>query len=264
MGDEKVTSTTLKLIALVLMLLDHIYEFINGAPIWLTWLGRLSAPLFIFCMVWGLHYTHDRKKYLLNMYLWGVGMSVGDVALALLVSGAKTLPMNNIFVTLLLTGMIVAIIEGFRGGDKKLAKQLLWLLIGAQVISFVLVPIIMMQFPQIYNAFVLPAAIFPSLLFCEGSFIWVGMGVVMYFVKENKTKLVFCYTIFSLYWMLMPEFSLAYESMFLQNFQWMMIGSLPLMLCYNGNKGYGLKWLFYAFYPAHIYILCWVGSFVSL
>lgn len=44
------TSTSLKVIALILMLLDHIGQFIPGTPLWLHWLGRLSAPVFMFCM----------------------------------------------------------------------------------------------------------------------------------------------------------------------------------------------------------------------
>ena len=33
--------------------------------------------------------------------------------------------------------------------------------------------------------------------------------------------------------------------------QWMMVFVLPLMLRYNGERGPGLKWFFYWFYPAH-------------
>ncbi len=42
---------TLKMIALILMVLDHIGYYFDGAPVWLNWLGRLSYPLFLFCMV---------------------------------------------------------------------------------------------------------------------------------------------------------------------------------------------------------------------
>lgn len=35
----------------------------------------------------------------------------------------------------------------------------------------------------------------------------------------------------------------------------MMVGSLPLMLCYNGERGRGGGKIFYLFYPAHIWIL---------
>ena len=32
-------------------------------PLWFTQLGRLSAPLFLFCTVEGFAHTHDRRKY---------------------------------------------------------------------------------------------------------------------------------------------------------------------------------------------------------
>lgn len=44
---------TLKMTALILMVLDHIGCYFDGAPVWLNWLGRLSYPLFLFCMVQG-------------------------------------------------------------------------------------------------------------------------------------------------------------------------------------------------------------------
>ncbi|WP_414637085.1 TraX family protein [Acetobacterium sp.] len=40
----------------------------------------------------------------------------------------------------------------------------------------------------------------------------------------------------------------------------MMITTLPLMLLYNGEKGMGLKYLFYIFYPLHIVLLFFIGN----
>ena len=48
--------TQLKTVALVLMVLDHIhyfFEFTGWVPTWFSMLGRLSAPLFLFCTVEG-------------------------------------------------------------------------------------------------------------------------------------------------------------------------------------------------------------------
>ncbi len=50
------SGTDLKTIALVLMVLDHIHYFFGftgAVPEWFSMLGRLSAPLFMFCMVEG-------------------------------------------------------------------------------------------------------------------------------------------------------------------------------------------------------------------
>ena len=59
--------TQLKTIALVLMVLDHIhyfFEFTGCIPTVFSMLGRLSAPLFLFCTVEGFAHTHDRRRYL--------------------------------------------------------------------------------------------------------------------------------------------------------------------------------------------------------
>ena len=60
------TSTGLKTIALVLMVLDHIHYFFGFTgwiPDWFSMLGRLSAPLFLFCVV-----RRDRLKGLLPKF----------------------------------------------------------------------------------------------------------------------------------------------------------------------------------------------------
>ena len=65
------TSTGLKTIALVLMVLDHIHYFFGFTgwiPEWFSMLGRLSAPLFLFCLVEGFSHTHDRRRYFMKVY----------------------------------------------------------------------------------------------------------------------------------------------------------------------------------------------------
>ncbi|MDU5111608.1 MAG: TraX family protein [Clostridium sp.] len=61
---------------------------------------------------------------------------------------------------------------------------------------------------------------------------------------------------------LLSGFSFTYENLFLINYQWMMVFALPFMLIYNGKRGKGLKWLFYVFYPVHIFILFIIGNYI--
>ncbi len=55
-------ATNLKYLAVALMFLDQIYQMFGsmGAPIWLTMLGRLAFPIFLFLAADSFHYTHDR------------------------------------------------------------------------------------------------------------------------------------------------------------------------------------------------------------
>ena len=255
------TGTALKLTALALMFIDHIYQFIDGMPIFLTWVGRLSAPVFVFCTAWGFHYTHNRKKYLLNMYWWNIGMAVGDVILSVLVPNPRVYLLNNIFTMLLLMNIIITIIERFRSSEKKQAVRLLGLFILLQLISYVAVYLSLVWLPT-SNIYLIAVSVFPSILFCEGGVAFVLFGVALYFAKESKLKLSIVCIAFALYELILST-GFTYEGLFLQNYQWMMIFALPLILCYNGKKGRGLKWLFYAFYPVHIYLLYLLGSLLK-
>ena len=70
--------TQLKTIALVLMVLDHIhyfFEFTGCIPTVFSMLGRLSAPLFLFCTVEGFAHTHDRKRYFIRIWAIGTAMA---------------------------------------------------------------------------------------------------------------------------------------------------------------------------------------------
>ena len=77
------STAALKWIALGLMVLDHIHYFFGftgWVPEAFTMLGRLSANLFLFCVVEGFAHTHDRKRYFLR--IWAIGAAMGAVLTA--------------------------------------------------------------------------------------------------------------------------------------------------------------------------------------
>ena len=115
------TTTTLKLIALALMFIDHIYEFIPGTPPIFTILGRISAPVFFFCTVWGFHYTRNRRVYLTRMYLCSALMGLLDFLLNTSLEQPVVPCYNNIFSTLVaLSG--IELIHSRTGGNYQILE----------------------------------------------------------------------------------------------------------------------------------------------
>ena len=90
----------------------------------------------------------------------------------------------------------------------------------------------------------------------------LAMGLVLYLFRRNRRGRYWpspCSTS-STGWCIwaswppqMPDF--AWTQLFTRYYEIYGILAAPLMLCYNGQRGGGHKRLFYAFYPAHIYIL---------
>ena len=90
----------------------------------------------------------------------------------------------------------------------------------------------------------------------------LAMGLVLYLFRRNRRGQVLAFAVFYfLYGVVymglmasqMPDF--AWSQLFTRYYEIYGILAAPLMLCYNGQRGGGHKRLFYAFYPAHIYIL---------
>lgn len=76
--SKGITETGLKWIALVTMVMDHIHYFFGFTgqiPEWFSMVGRLGAPLFLFCLVEGFTHTHNRKRYFAKVYIISVIMS---------------------------------------------------------------------------------------------------------------------------------------------------------------------------------------------
>ena len=50
------------------------------------------------------------------------------------------------------------------------------------------------------------------------------------------------------------------HNVYLGDYQWMMIFSLPIMLLYNNRQGRKTKYLFYIYYIVHIVLLCMLSN----
>ena len=60
----KIDSFTLKMIAMLSMLADHIGAVLFPEQILFRVIGRLAFPIFAYTLVEGFFYTHDIKKYM--------------------------------------------------------------------------------------------------------------------------------------------------------------------------------------------------------
>lgn len=290
------TITSLKILALTCMLVDHIGQFIPNTPEYFRWIGRLSAPIFIFCMVWGLAYTKNRRKYMSRMYICSLIMGIINVFLESLRYPEYRIALsNNIFSTLFLIGIIIILIEQVRE-DKHIGTKKLIVFSVFQILTTILIIILVdvmniLSFTSIDVARGTLATVMGNVVFCEGSIFWVALGVGLYFVKANRKSLSTYYGFFWIIYSLCFSLGLAprvitrlqywgfrglsevlrisgqlvgIDTVFGWNItcNWMMIGSLPFILLYNGKKGSGFKYFFYLFYPLHIWILYILGNFI--
>ena len=255
----------LKYIALITMVFDHIqyfFEYTGKIPIWFTMIGRLAAPLFLFAVIEGFVHTHNRKKYFLRIYALAILMGLIQFGfynfLHPLVRPDGFFPQNMMlssFVILLVALQGIAWIQ-----ERKYLKGIPTLLFP------ILLPLLMLPFYllsvnkpmlgfllKLLNFTVLPVHTFIS----DGGTWLLLTGIAMYLCHKNLKKEVLAFVSVSLVWVLMaivltrPSFhDLMFESV-----EWMEIFAAPLMLCYNGQRGNGSKYLFYIFYPTHIYLL---------
>lgn len=117
------SATAIKLIAVVFMFMDHIHQmFVTiGAPIWLTMVGRLVFPMFLFTAAESFYYTHNKRKYLQRLLFASWGMTAFTFSLGQIIPNENVVLMNNAFSTFFRSRFIHAVLGlAFRGNkDEK-------------------------------------------------------------------------------------------------------------------------------------------------
>ena len=259
------SDTSLKEIALALMVLDHIhyfFSFTGAVPEWFSMLGRVSAPLFLFCTAEGFAHTHDRRTYLLR--LWGMGAGMGLLQFVIGVGLGRRAdgfyPMNGILRDLTVACLLWQGIDWLR--QRRLGRALA--LVGGVGVLWPAVSLALVaalppagQLPLYFLSW----TVLPNWAFSTDGGVWFILGgVLLYALRGHRKIQVLAWAAWA-FWIDMGSVSyllrmgggISLGQAMLLSYQWMEVFAAPLMLLYNGQRGAGHKQLFYWFYPAHVY-----------
>ena len=255
----------LKYLGMALMVLDHIeyfFAYTGKIPLFFSMLGRLAAPLFLFCLIEGFTHTRDRKKYFLRIYLLSVLMgavqfSFYNIGYAL-VRPDGFFPQNQMLASF---SILIVILQGFDWcARKKWGRGLAAILIP--LLLPIVTAVLMMAFPNPYFQFSLNLLAFTLLplhtFIMDGGTATLFFGAILYLCRKNRKLQAAAFVIACILWdivrlhLMAPD--LAVRDFFTTAYEWMEVFAVIPMLCYNGTKGHGSKGLFYWFYPVHIHL----------
>lgn len=250
------------------MLIDHIGYFIPNTPEWFRWIGRIAIPIFIFTLVIGFQYTSNRKNYLTRLYMFNLGMACISLLINYIFRDYSVEDLStNFFAPLFLTALILTLLE------KKQSKLIFYFCVW-QVVTFILCVVLTdaIDFPNFNSTqanSIFWGSILGNVILVEGGLLPIVMGVLLYRVRNSKINIVMVYTLFSLgYFIVSYKWGHIYNIwnnllFTFPSYQWMMLLAVPLILLHNNEKGTGMKYFFYIFYPVHIIILYIIGFYLT-
>ena len=245
------TQFTLKLIALIAMLLDHTAKVVLRTGVLASWIGiendmlvrnimviagRMAFPIFAWFAAEGCRKTKSMGRYTLRLLIFAV---LSEAPFQLCFYGAYEngiqLACHNVMFTLLLA--VGAVFAGSWLETHRVPKPLACLIPACAAIALGWV------LHTDYNA-------------------WgVALVLGLYYMPEQKGKLIFlaawC-TSFQLIWHGWNGSGLNWLSGTgrIQILYWLgSMFSVPLLAAYSGERGRRSKWLFYGFYPLHLLAL---------
>lgn len=245
MGTNKrvcIDGFILKLVAMITMFIDHFgvvfiqrWAIINGCEnlrsLDCKWsilyeafrvVGRMAFPIYVFLLVEGFLKTSNRKKYALRILVFAI---ISEIPFDLAFSGKWFyLKYNNVMWTLLLGLLTIWLIEIVESGRVSFAQNMVMQRLAVMIIS-------------------LASMLIATVAHTDYKFSGIAAVVIMYMLRDKRPM----------------DFILAIVTMSVAS--WLEIFALletPLLLYYNGKRGYnskGLKYIFYSFYAVHLLIL---------
>jgi hypothetical protein len=258
------SGTQIKIIGVIMMVFDHLHQMfhMHGMPLWFTWIGRPVLPLFLFMCAEGFAHTRSRKRYLLQLFIGFEVMNIVSTVFTFTLPNDDVMLINNVFQTLLLSGLYMLFIAMFIDGIRKkqsgkIIKTLLLMIavvLAGIALALAIDVILNAMNPSIPRWLV--AVIYsgiPNILSCEGGFTAVAMGLLFYILRQKRLLQILCFAALSILSLVM--FLREGNSLFSGSAQWLMIFAVIPIMLYNGERGKRGKYFFYVFYPAHIYLL---------
>ena len=239
------SAAALHILAMALMLMDHLWATMLPAQDWLTCAGRVAFPIFAFMAVEGYFHTRSFKKYALRMLIFAV---LSEIPFDLMYGGTWFYPVHQNVIWTLLLGLVgIYLMEKTR----KTGKTWLYVLVclGITLAGAILGTLGMVDY---YGAGVLTVFVF---YFFRGRKWWCLLGQVL-----------------GLYWInvellggLMYPVELLGMELELCQQGFALLSLIPIWL-YRGRQGYHSKpfqYVCYGFYPAHMLLLAIILNIVT-
>lgn len=274
---------SLKILALVLMFLDHLGAFmtmyltpVEGTPLFIAVtvfraVGRLAFPLFAFFVAEGMRKTHDRGNYLLRFAILFAIVLIAQAGLSAIPSFASVSTLAQPFGDLLSFAAIAYLYE--KGGNWRflIALPVLYLL-GSGVINILnnngvqtYVPLYLLaQYNIVGLVLFVPLYFLPKVM--EGKLIGAGLlikdgkeisfprpdsyGEAAYRRHMNALNASIVAAVFAIFWIvsyLTPYLGFYFEPLGQTGISFEMYGIIAafFLLLYNGRRGYHAKWWVY-------------------
>lgn len=235
-----------KMIAIVCMLIDHVGAVLLPEVVFLRYIGRLAFPIFCFSIAEGFSHTKSAPKYLMRLGIFAI---ISEIPFNLAFHGKLFyLSGCNVFVTLFMGLLAVMLFE--------------------TVMKWEGLP----RFVNILLALIPVAALCRTADTLGSDYGKYGVMLIFIFhiFRSNRTAALLVFALctllrYGITTTAYPDAVRLFEVnertwyFFEQTQIYCLLAALPLAL-YSGKKGYaGAKWLFYAFYPAHLLVI-WLIS----
>ncbi len=234
---QGISSFGLHILAMGLMLCDHLWASVLSTQGWLTWIGRLAFPIFAFMIVEGYFHTSHFKKYLKRLFIFAL---LSEIPFNLLYSGIWIYPFHqNVLWTFLVALLCIKGIDSIRKKRKPLVAVVLSALL--LLLCYLAALLLMMDY---YGYGVLTVFVF---YIFRGDKWWQRLGQLAGLIYIN---------VFAIKGMRVPvtlfgtTIELAQQSL-------AVLAIIPIWM-YRGKRGPHnrfIQYAFYAFYPLHLLIL---------
>ncbi len=220
------TNNQLKIIALILMTVDHIGSGLFPKYRFLRIIGRLAYPIFAYMIAEGCRYTKNKKKYFFTM-----------ASLAAVCSVVYFIAMRSLYQCILVTfSLSILMIFAFDAAQKERSVKSIGLAFSALGLAACICIVIPIFIPRFSVDYGFCGAILPLLIYF-GRNKWERLGL--------------------------SAIGLVLIALDYPGNQWFSLLALPLLALYNGKRGkLRLKYLFYIYYPLHLVIIYLISKII--
>lgn len=241
-------SNTIKLIAIIAMTIDHIAWALfpgyphEALPLLMHIIGRITCPIMCYCIAEGFHYTKNINKYTLRLFI------------AAIISHFAYVFASNDFVD---ARSFIPFYYGAFLNQTSVMWSLAW---GLVMLRLYYSEKIKSTPIKVLGIILICLITFPSDWSCIAALCILAIGTNRGKTAVQMFWLCFYVAIYSV------VYFFAIDKIY-GILQMAVVLSIPIICMYNGERGKNpginkfMKWLFYIYYPLHLFIIGIINIF---